>query len=542
MRFVRRLLFGVVCLTVIGLLGGSVAGATQSALPLTGFSRMLLDEPGHQMFVEGASTDSSILVLDEAGSVVGSIPGESGAGGMALDGSTLYVAHCGQNGVDVIDAATLAKTGSISVTVSQSCDIAVAGGQLWYVTPADGLASVSLDASHTVNTLHWTTATVGSVPNHPNWLIRGMSGDMYEYSVWDVSDPTAPVALGGFSHTSGGAPTDVAVSFDGSNIFFARATQHRTEAFSLPSFTAGLRYPAATATNAVAAAPDNSNLAVGLNQASGPNLAIYKESSGTLLSSIDLGTAGGLYQHGLLYNETSDQLFAVTQGDGSQVIFNVLPARVGSLTIKASAKTILVGRHVAITAHLGTKSANRTVAIYRTALPDGTPKLVASGTVNAKGNLSIVATPKQNTGYSVSWTGDATHAAPQPDPAVRVKVKVRIHAAAKGGYATSNGYRLYHYTNSCATRHTGCPTFLTYATPLHPNKAYTLRVQGRRNGRWITLITANGHYGANGKSLVHLIYKGTGIIGMPTRVQFAMKSDLDHAGNHSRWMRFEITR
>lgn len=78
MRFVRRLLFGVVCLTVIGLLGGSVAGATQSALPLTGFSRMLLDEPGHQMFVEGASTDSSILVLDEAGSVVGSIPG-SGA-------------------------------------------------------------------------------------------------------------------------------------------------------------------------------------------------------------------------------------------------------------------------------------------------------------------------------------------------------------------------------------------------------------------------------------------------------------------------------
>ena len=68
------------------------------------------------------------------------------------------------------------------------------------------------------------------------------------------------------------------------------------------------------------------------------------------------------------------------------------------------------------------------------------------------------------------------------------------------------------------------------------------RVQGLRNGRWITLITAHGHYGANGKTLVRLIYKGTGIIGMPTRVQFAMKSDLDHVGNHSRWMRFVITR
>jgi len=94
--------------------------------------RIVVDPATNHVFVTGAASDSAIVVRNEDGSAVKSITGESGAGGMVLDGSTLYVARCGWSVIDEIDAAKLAKTGSISApNIDGTCDLAEAGGALW---------------------------------------------------------------------------------------------------------------------------------------------------------------------------------------------------------------------------------------------------------------------------------------------------------------------------------------------------------------------------------------------------------------------------
>lgn len=53
-------------------------------------------------------------------------------GGMALVAGTLYVARCGSGTIDEINTATLVKTGSFGADVAGACDLAAAGGRLWY--------------------------------------------------------------------------------------------------------------------------------------------------------------------------------------------------------------------------------------------------------------------------------------------------------------------------------------------------------------------------------------------------------------------------
>src|SRR5690349_8485078 len=118
---------------------------------------MVTDVAHDQTFVTGApATDSSIVVVNGEGTVIKTIAGESGAGGMVLDGSTLYVARCGSAMIDVIDTTTLEKTGSFAAPgLATVCDLGFAGGRLWYTTGTgeDGaLTSVTLDSSHAVHT------------------------------------------------------------------------------------------------------------------------------------------------------------------------------------------------------------------------------------------------------------------------------------------------------------------------------------------------------------------------------------------------------
>src|SRR5206468_3139987 len=122
---------------VFGGADAAVATVPGNALPLTGFSHMLDDGAHHHVFITGASGDSVIVVRNEDGTSAGTITGESGAGGMVLDGSTLYVARCGWGTIDEIDTATLTKVGSFPAAVGGTCDLAEAGGRLWYSDSTD---------------------------------------------------------------------------------------------------------------------------------------------------------------------------------------------------------------------------------------------------------------------------------------------------------------------------------------------------------------------------------------------------------------------
>jgi hypothetical protein len=126
---------------------------------------------------------------------------------------------------------------------------------------------------------------------------------------------------------------------------------------------------------------------------------------------------------------------------------------------------------------------------------------------------------------------------------VTVGVRVLMHRLVEGGYATSRGYRLYHYTTTCAgRRHRGCPFFLVYATPTHPDQAFTLELEARsRSGSWREVLTGSGHFNAKGRIADIIVYRSRSIIGIPLRIRFTMKHDADHLGNTSTWAHFRIT-
>ena len=113
----------------------SATGVTHTTrtLSLQALGDIAIDPTHQHVFITGNPnlTNDSILVTDYSGAEVTTISGESGAAGMVVDGSTLYVARCGAtSGIDVFDTGTLTKTGSITATVADGrCDLALSGRQ-----------------------------------------------------------------------------------------------------------------------------------------------------------------------------------------------------------------------------------------------------------------------------------------------------------------------------------------------------------------------------------------------------------------------------
>ena len=209
----------------------------------------------------------------------------------------------------------------------------------------------------------------------------------------------------------------------------------------------------------------------------------------------------------------------------------------GSVGLTTSAAIITYGGKVRVTAHLGTASGNRTLAIYRHPV-GGDEALAGSGPVDANGNFSLLLAPARTTTYTARWSGDATHA--QAVKAATVKVRLVMHAQAVGAYTVSSGYHLYHLTSSCYTSHTGCPRFSTWASPAHPRYAFAFHLQVHTASGWKTVTSGTGHLNSRGTQLLLLIYKGTAIRGHAYRINFAMASHADHLGDVTNWIQFKV--
>jgi hypothetical protein len=225
---------------------------------------MVSDPSNDQLFVTGGSSDSTILVRNEDGSAKRSITGEAGAGGMVLDGSTLYVARCGSGVIDEIDTTTLTRTGSISAPdIAGTCALAEAGGALWYANSSSHLFSVSLDPSHTTtDTGKQIDGELATTPAHPDWLVAVFS-EAWVY-VYDVTDPTTPSLLGSvFSPGTAGAIKDIAVTPNSADVLIASGAPYELQAFALPGLTADGVYPTDNYPNSVAVSADGSLIASG---------------------------------------------------------------------------------------------------------------------------------------------------------------------------------------------------------------------------------------------------------------------------------------
>jgi hypothetical protein len=139
------------------------------------------------------------------------------------------------------------------------------------------------------------------------------------------------------------------------------------------------------------------------------------------------------------------------------------------------------------------------------------------------------------------WTGDTTHGQTTA-PSTGVKVRLIAHAAARQGYRTVSGVRLYHYASSCTgSSHTNCPTILTSSAPLLPGHQVSLVVQARLSGTWRTILTGSHTIGSDGRLAIIVYYTNRAVIGVPQRIRFTYPKDPAHLGNTSKWVGFRVT-
>jgi hypothetical protein len=378
--------------------GSAAASVPNTSLPLHGYSRMVSDPANGRLFVTGGSSDSTILVRNEDGSAKGSIAGEAGAGGMVLDGSTLYVARCGWSVIDEIDTTTLTRTGSISAPdIGGTCDLAEAGGALWYANSSNHLVSVTVDAAHTTtDTGEVIDGELATTPAHPDWLVAVYS-EAWVY-VYDVTDPTTPSLLGSaFSPGTADAIDDIAVTPDGADVLIASGAPYELQAFALPGLTADGVYPTDNYPNSVAVSADGSLIASGSKSYYDKDVFLFPAGTSTAKAKWDFNSTDDvLYPHGLAFSADGTRLYAASKGSsGNAVVLRVLPAVTlpkGAVSLKTSASTIAAGHALTVTAHLGTASSNRTVSIYRKPV-NGQQVLVKKGTVGPAGNLGATIRP-----------------------------------------------------------------------------------------------------------------------------------------------------
>jgi hypothetical protein len=514
----------------------------------------VVDGANHHVFVDGSPDDSQIVVMNEDGTIATTISGESDASGMVIDGSTLYVARCQAHTIDEISTTTLTNTGSFSVPIYSTtssafvCRLGLADGRLWFEGEdnsgnATDLESVSLDSSHTVvdSGTGVTANLFAATPSHPSWLVTDSNGDGTE--LWDVTDPSSLTLLS--QHTSQYPLADMTISPDGSVLYTARFHSQALTGFTLPGLTpTSVSYPGASGNEevgAVAVSPAGDKLAsANFNTADGAQL--FHVGTPTRLTSWDTPSGNGNGVTDVAFNEDGTKLFLLYVDN--ILTFNVVSALVGNVTISASHTHVTYPAQVTITAHLGTASTNQTLSIYRSSPTSATPVLVASGPVDANGNLTFTQAPVHNARYTAVWTGDANYAPPQPAPGVTVSVKevTHIRTFRRPYRVSSGGYRLYHYHSSCASRrHTACPSFQGYAKPGQARTRFHFLLEFKYRGRWRSAVSGYIRSGKYGIVNLFFSYRNRSIIGIDFRLRFSMPTNASNVGTVSPWLYWRVT-
>lgn len=206
-------------------------------------------------------------------------------------------------------------------------------------------------------------------------------------------------------------------------------------------------------------------------------------------------------------------------------------SRASQLTLRRRTAVIRIGAGETLTAHLAAHHSSGAVSIYAT--PAGaTQRLIASGSVDGSGNLSVHVSPKRDTVYTASYAGDDWYA---PDHArTSIGVRVLVQATMLGGYATSRGTRLYHYTSSCPGRHRGCPVAAVAVKPNVAGEVVGFTLQIRAGGHWHPIISAKPRLGRRSRARITIVYRSTSIIGHKLRVVWHFDDQTHHGADAAR--------
>ncbi|WP_446041315.1 YncE family protein [Streptomyces sp. SID1121] len=187
-----------------------------------------------------------------------------------------------------------------------------------------------------------------------------------------------------------------------------------------------------------------------------------------------------------------------------------------SLTLNNNGKLYSYGADVSFTAHLGKTYKSRTVEIYADPFGADKPKrLVKTGKVNSKGNLSVTVDMTRDTTLTAVFAGDARSASKSVKSTGFAKVKISTAVSKHYRTGTIGSTKYYWF------RETSDP-LLTTTMSYYQGRHQRFELQVYSGGTWYS--AGDPEYfalGGNGKSAVKLGGPGKGGAGIRARVRSA---------------------
>jgi len=293
--------------------------------------QVLVDQKDKEVFVS-CPDSGTVSVFNFGAKLIKNIKGISGAEGMAVNGSTLYVVRNNNvtpgpttGEIDSIDTTTLTDTGSLATGLSNPQAVVYADGSLWVGNGAS-LSSVAVSTG-VVTT--YSGGYFGDLdplglrgdPANSDLLFDFGRADPTEVSTVDLSTtpPTVarPTSLYKSSSALSGA-LDAVMSPSGTNYLLVA---HDPYKFALGAATPTTVYQISVSTLATAVADTQTRgglVAVGLQAATnGPQIDIDSRATGSIVDGIGTSTYDGeeVLPRCIDFDASGNTLYAVTGSD-----------------------------------------------------------------------------------------------------------------------------------------------------------------------------------------------------------------------------------
>ncbi|MFE1959633.1 YncE family protein [Streptomyces sp. NPDC059479] len=263
----------------------------------------------------------------------------------------------------------------------------------------------------------------------------------------------------------------------------------------------------------------------------GKSLGTKSLGTGGKFSFTDTPPAGGKVTYKVTY--AGDATHTPATASDSVTVSRATPA----LTLNNNGKVYDYGKDVAFTAHLGTTYKNRAVEIWADPFGSDKPnKLVKTGTVNSKGNLSVTLDMTRDATVTAVFKGDARYA-PRSVKSTAY-AKVRVSTALSKHYKTGKiGSTTYHYFRK------NTDVIFTTTMSYYKDRKQRLELQVYYQGKWYASGTEYFKLGTNGKSAVNLGHAGESGIRARVRSSYINSSSGDtvNSTTHGAWKYFIFT-
>ncbi|MFE7401394.1 Ig-like domain repeat protein [Streptomyces sp. NPDC057557] len=259
--------------------------------------------------------------------------------------------------------------------------------------------------------------------------------------------------------------------------------------------------------------------------------AVTLKSDGSF-SFTDTPTAGGQVTYKVSY--AGDAAHSAASGSDKVAV----PRAATSLTLNHNKALYSYGTDVSFTAHLGKTYKNRTVELWVDPFgPDKPKKLVKTGKVNSKGNLSTTVDMTRDTTVTAVFKGDGRYTSKTVTSTAYAKVKVSTSVSKqyKTAKIGSTSYAYFHKKTN--------PVFTTTMS-YYKNRSHKLSLQFYYQGTWYDAGSQYFKLGTNGKSIVTLT--GTHDTGYRMRVRASYvngtSGDTVNSNTNGSWKYFIFTK